>query len=160
MQEIIQKIEKQEVEISYIKKTLNELAIQNKKQSDQLQKIGEAIHKQELILEKISNLEERYNDGVKRVHKRMDDEIHHFNEKIFKLEKEINNEVLYINEKIEKLEKNVESCCNRPCVSHNVIEVELNNIKKQQEKFSKIFYWGATLIIGIVIAGIIKSHLS
>jgi len=162
MQEIIQKIEKQELEISYIKKTLDELATQNRKQSEQLQKISESIHKQELILEKISNLEAKYQDGIKRVHKRMDDEIYHFTDKIMKIEKEfsqkIDDEITHINEKIEKLEKTTNSCCNRPCVSHNVIEVEIENIKKQQDKFSKIFYWGATLIIGVVIVGIIKSH--
>jgi len=162
MQEIIQKIEKQEIEISYIKETLEKLAIQTEKQSNQLQKISESIQKQELILEKISNLEEKYQEGMKRVHKRIDDEIHRCNDRVTKIEnetpKKIENEIDYIEEKINKLEKNIENCCNRPCISHDVFKVELENVKKQQERFYKIFYWGATLIIGIVIAGIVKSH--
>lgn len=145
MQEIVTKVEKQELEISYIKKSLDELVEQNKKQNEQLGKISESIQKQEIILEKISNLEEKYQDGLKRVHKRIDDELERNKEII----KRHNNE-------IEAIKNDLAS---RPCQNHNIVEKELEFIKKQQEKHAKIFWWVGTMIISIVLIAVIKGHL-
>ena len=82
MQEIVTKVEKQELEITYIKKTLDELVEQNKIQNKQLSKISESISKQEIILEKVSNLDDKYTEAIKRVHFRIDEQLKLCEEKI------------------------------------------------------------------------------
>ena len=138
MEHIIGKVEKQELEISYIKKSLNELVEQNKQQNKQLSKISESIQKQEIILEKIGNLEEKYQDGTKRVHKRIDEEIKHFEERI------------------SKVEKQCVECCNRPCINHNAVDTEIKNIKEKLSDHKKIFWTGITAVMMIVIGAIVK----
>jgi chromosome segregation ATPase len=141
MEKIVNKVEKQELEITYIKKTLDDIANENKKQSEQLSKIGESIQKQEIILEKISNLEDKYQDGSKRVHRRIDDVTNLYNAKFV----EMNNKI--------------DACSNRPCVSHNVIENELKHIKDDLNKHSKIFWTAISSILLIVIGAIVKGVL-
>jgi len=145
MEHIANKVEKQELEINYIKKALDELVEQNKNQNKQLEKISNSIQKQELILEKIGNLEEKYSDGLKRCHNRIDEELSRCKEEKAKYEDEI------------KLIKN--DLMSKPCNTHNVIDKEIEFIKMEISKHNKIIWWGATLIIGVVIVAIIKSHL-
>ena len=66
MEKIVNKVEKQELEITYIKKTLDELVEQNKKQNEQLTKICKGLAKHELIFEKITNLESKQQEALKR----------------------------------------------------------------------------------------------
>ena len=152
MEKIVSKVEKQEIEILYIKKTLDEIVEQNKKQSEQLTKISESITKQEVILEKISNLEEKYQDGIKRVHKRIDGELLACE----KGKKDCENNLSKLENEIEKLKDEVK---NRPCVSHNVVQTELNHIKEKIEKHGKIFWWLGTVVLGIVIVAVVKNIL-
>ena len=152
MEKIISKVEKQELEITYIKKTLDKLVEQNEKQNEQLAKISESIAKQEIILEKISNLEEKYQEGLKRVHKRIDGEL----ALCEKTKDDCNKECERLDKRINELE---EKLATRPCVSHNVIEAELKHLKEYIEKHSKIFWWVTTAIIGLIIAAVIKSVL-
>ena len=145
MEHIANKVEKQELEINYIKKSLDELVEQNKNQNKQLEKISNSIQKQELILEKIGNLEEKYSDGLKRCHNRIDEELSRCKEEKAKYEDEI------------KLIKN--DLMSKPCNTHNVIDKEIEFIKMEISKHNKIIWWGATLIIGVVIVAILKSQL-
>ena len=144
MEQIFAKVEKQELEISYIKKTLDELVEQNKKQNEQLIKISESIQKQEIIIEKISNLEDKYQEGIKRVHKRIDEELERCKEK-----------TSFLKDEVDKLKNDLSL---RPCQNHQIVDKELEYIKKQVERHSKIVWWGGTLIIGVIVIAIIKSH--
>jgi chromosome segregation ATPase len=152
MEELVKKVEIQELEISYIKKALDELVEQNKKQNEQLAKISESIAKQEIILEKISNLEEKYQEGLKRVHKRIDGEL----ALCEKTKDDCDKECEKLSKRMDELE---EKLATRPCVSHNVIEAELKHLKEYIEKHNKIFWWVTTAIIGLIIAAVIKSIL-
>jgi len=142
MEQVKAKVEKQEVEISYIKKSLDEIAHENKKQSSQLQTISESIQKQELILEKISNLEEKYYDGSKRLHSRIDDE-------------KRNLDIRF---------KELENCCSkvkndivsRPCRTHGLVEKELETINKRLDDHKKIFWTAISAVMLIVIGAIVK----
>jgi len=144
MEQIINKVEKQELEINYIKKSLDELVEQNKNQNLQLSKISESIQKQEVILEKIGNLEEKYSDGLKRCHRRIDEELDRCKEDKKKYESEL-----------KQIKEDLQS---RPCQNHNVVDKEIEFIKGELAKHNKIIWWGATLIIGAVIVAILKSH--
>ncbi len=146
MEKIVTKVEKQELEISYIKKTLDELVAQNKKQNEQLVKISESIHKQEVILEKISNLEERYSEGMARVHKRIDEELR-------RCKKDIDQHETLINE----IKDNINT---RPCTRYEKLQTEIEFLRKQHDRHTKIFGWMATLIIGAVVSSIIASHFN
>ncbi len=143
MQEIVTKVEKQELEITYIKKTLDELVEQNKIQNKQLSKISESISKQEIILEKVSNLDKKYTEAIKRVHFRIDEQ-----QKICE-------------EKIAENKMNIEKILNErgaACPKHDVLEKDIEFLKKQQEKHAKVFWWAGTLIISVVIIAIIKGQ--
>jgi len=137
MEHIIGKVEKQEVEIQYIKQTLNEISAENKKQSEQLEKISDSIQKQEIILEKISNLEEKYYEGTKRVHQRIDEEIKHFETRLV------------------QLEHKCEECCNRPCINHNAVDNEIKHINEKIEKHGSYFWFVNSAVIGAVIMALI-----
>jgi len=145
MDQIVSKVEKQEIEIDYIKRSLDELVEQNKNQSKQLDKISESIKNQELILEKISNLDDKYEESIKRCHNRIDEEIERC--------KDINGRM---DKELDRLKEDVLS---RPCRSHDVFVKELEYIKKELNKYAKIVWWGGTLIIGVVIVSILKTHL-
>ena len=150
MEKIISKVEKQELEITYIKKTLDKLVEQNEKQNEQLAKISESIAKQEIILEKISNLEEKYQEGFKRIHKRIDGEL----ALCEKTKDDCNKECERLDKRINELE---EKLATRPCVSHNVIEAEIKHLKEYIEKHNKIFWWIGTVILGVIIVSIVES---
>jgi len=144
MEHIVTKVEKQELEITYIKKTLDELVEQNKIQNKQLSKISESISKQEIILEKVSNLDDKYTDAIKRVHFRIDEQL-----KICE-------------ERIAENKMNIEKILNRKnevCPKHDILEKDIEILKKQQEKHAKIFWWVSTAIIGLIITAVIKSVL-
>jgi len=137
MEHIVGKVEKQEIEIQYIKQSLNELVEQNKQQNYQLSKISESIQKQEIILEKISNLEEKYQESTKRVHKRIDEEIRHFEDRI------------------SKVEKQCVECCNRPCVNHNAVDNEIKHINEKINKHGSYFWFVNSAVIGAVIMALV-----
>ena len=144
MDGIQSKVEKQEIEITYIKKSLDELVAQNKNQNLQLSKISESIQKQEVILEKVGNLEEKYSDGLKRCHRRIDEELDRCKED----KKKYESELKHIKEDLQS----------RPCQNHNIVDKEIEFIKGELAKHNKTIWWGATLIIGAVIVAILKSH--
>jgi len=144
MEQIVNKVEKQEIEITYIKKTLDELVEQNKKQSEQLVKISESIQKQEIILEKIGNLEDKYNDGIKRCHRRIDEELERC-----KVDKE------RMEHELETLKNDLSR---KPCNNYGIFQKELDQVKAEIAKHGKVIWWGATLIIGAVIVAILKEH--
>ena len=150
MEKIISKVEKQELEIVYIKKTLDKLVEQNEKQNEQLAKISESIAKQEIILEKISNLEEKYQEGIKRIHKRIDGEL----ALCEKTKDDCDKECEKLSKRMDELE---EKLATRPCVSHNVIEAEIKHLKEYIEKHNKIFWWIGTVILGVIIVSIVES---
>jgi predicted nuclease with TOPRIM domain len=150
MEKIISKVEKQELEITYIKKTLDKLVEQNEKQNEQLAKISESIAKQEIILEKISNLEEKYQEGIKRIHKRIDGEL----ALCEKTKDDCDKECEKLSKRMDELE---EKLATRPCVSHNVIEAEIKHLKEYIEKHNKIFWWIGTVILGVIIVSIVES---
>jgi len=144
MEQLIAKVEKQEVEIDYIKKSLEELVIQNRKQSEQLQKIGESIQKQEIILEKISNLENKYSDSIKRCHRRIDEELERCKNERKRLEKELG---------VIKTD-----LMGKPCQNYDLINKDIEQLKRDLGSHSKIFWWVTTLIVGAVIIAILKEH--
>ncbi len=159
MEHIVTKVEKQELEITYIKKALDELVEQNKKQNEQLGKIGESIQKQEVILEKVSNLEDKYNDGLKRCHKRIDETLLTKNEIQKQIETEVSKnekKIVAIENKIDQLKLEIR---NKPCGTHNIVENELSHIKQDLASHKKIFWWGATLMIGTMVVTILKAFL-
>lgn len=138
------KIERQEVEISYIKKTLDELVEQNKRQSEQLASITKSIQKQEVILEKITYLEDKYHDGIKRVHKRIDEEV-----------KKINEILTIYKDEFGKIKEDMKKMS---CPIEKTFLKDIEYLKKQQDRHAKIFWWVGSLIIGAVILAILKSH--
>ncbi len=140
MQEITKKVERQELEIHYIKKTLDELVEQNKIQNKQLSKISESISKQEIILERVSNLDNKYTEAIKRLHSRIDEQQRICERKI--TENKMN---------IEKILNERNSIC-------PALEKDIEFLKKQQEKHAKVFWWAGTLIISVVIVAIIKGQ--
>jgi len=152
MEKIVNKVEKQELEITYIKKTLDELVEQNKKQNEQLTKICKGLAKHELIFEKITNLESKQQEALKRVHDRIDGELL-LRENV---KKEYYKDIENLYKKIEELE---EKLATRPCVTHNVVEAEIKHLKEYIEKHNKIFWWVTTAIIGLIIVAVIKSVL-
>ena len=137
MQQIISKVEKQEMEIDYIKRSLEEIADQNKKQNEQLEKISESIQKQELILEKISNLEEKYYDETKRIYKT------------------INNENEFLTNKIKEVEEFAKDCCNRPCVNHSAIVYEIESLKEFKAKQDKALNWIITTVGSAIVLALL-----
>jgi len=145
MEKIVSKVEKQEVEITYIKKSLDELIDQNKSQSFQLEKISDSIKNQELILEKISNLDDKYGESVKRCHHRMDDEISKYEHFIDKIENDIG-----------KLKYEIS---NKPCGNYNVLDTKIAQMQKELNKYAKLIWWVGTTILGVVIVAILKDHL-
>jgi len=144
MEHIVTKVEKQELEIHYIKKTLDELVEQNKIQNEQLSKISDSISKQEVILEKVSNLDDKYTEAIKRVHYRIDEQLRLCEERI------ADNKT-----KIEKILNQK----NAVCPKHDVLEKDIEILRKQQEKHAKIFWWVSTAIIGLVITAVVNSVL-
>ena len=152
MEHIANRVEKQELEIMYIKKTLDELVEQNKKQNEQLSKISESIARQEIIFEKIANLEDKHQDALKRVHNRIDAELTNCE----KQRKNYENEFKRVDNEIEKLK---EAVANKPCVTHDVIKTEIKHINEKLEKHGKIFWWLSTAILTVIIVAIVKSVL-
>jgi len=142
MEQVKAKVEKQEVEISYIKKSLDEIVGENRKQSNQLQTISDSIQKQELILEKISNLEEKYYDGSKRLHSRIDEENKHHELRLKALEECCNS--------------NKDDILNRPCRTHDVLAKDIENINKRLDDHKKIFWTAISTVMLIVVGAIVQ----
>ena len=138
MEQIVSKVEKQELEIIYIKKSLDEIVEQNKKQNEQLEKISDSIQKQEIILERIANLEDKYSEGTKRLHKRLDTEIERYDKRILIIEEDL---------------KEIKS---RPCTNHNsTVNIEIKNLKEKIAAHSKYFWFVNSAVIGAVIMALV-----
>lgn len=129
--DLYQRVHRQEIEIKYIKKAIEEIAENTKKQGEHLLKISETISKQEVILEKLTNLEERQEGDIKRCHKRIDMEL-------------------------ERWEKEVK---NKPCVSVSALEKDIELLKHKTEKHDKIFWWLGTMVIGAIVLSLIRHEL-
>ena len=155
MEHIATKVERQELEITYIKKSLDELVEQNKKQNEQLGRIGESIQKQEIILEKVSNLEDKYNDGLKRCHKRIDDNLMTKKE----IDTRIENEVTKLVKEQDKLEAELErvktELRNKPCGVHNVVDNEIKHMNETIQFHKRILFG----VIGFVFVAVGTSVL-
>ena len=155
MQEITTRVDKQELEIMYIKKALDELVDQNKKQNEQLEKISDSIHKQEVILEKVSNLEDKYADGLRRCHQRIDETLEIKQE----IKKQLEQETKKIDKRQEKFEEEIESVKkeirSKPCGVHNVVDNEIKHMKETIEFHKKILFG----VIGFVFVAVGSSIL-
>jgi len=153
MTSIETKIEKHDVEIVYIKESLKDLVNYSKETAKQLQMISSAISKQEIIIEKVTNIETIHRDSVSRLHDRVDT-----------VEHAIDNERKDMFTKIDALEKECEKAktlANTPrtCNSHEIINTELSYIKKQLASHAKIFWTVISGIMMAVIYSILNSHL-
>jgi len=124
--ELSNKVNIQEVKLEYMSKSLDELINGVKKTNEQIQKIAESLTKQEVILTKISAMEEKYSQDYTSVQ----DSITSTEVKIGRLEKDIRN---------------------RPCISHGVVEKEIEWIKAEISKHNKIFWTVTSVIITTII---------
>ena len=146
------KLEKHDLEISYMKKSLDELVEYSKETTKQLQKIGESIAKQEVILEKISNIEASHKESVKRLHDRVD-----LVEKSVVSEKgDVVDRLDLLESKLEKLRDNLDK---RPCNAHFVVDNELKHVNEKLENHKKIFWTAISTVMVIVIGAIVKGAL-
>ena len=152
MEEIRRKIEQHEIQIQHINSKLDEVVEYNKDQNIQLRVISESLSKQEILLEKITNLESKYENSTKRLHNRVDDCESQIKEKKHDMAKELND----LKEKVEKLSDDVK---NRPCVTHNVVENELKHINDTLATHKKIFWTTISTIMVIIIGAIVKGVL-
>ena len=136
MDDIKNKLSNHDLEISYIKKSLDHLVEYSKDTNVQIQKIGESISKQEVILEKLANLENNYDASVKRVHKRID-----MVEKLY-----------------EKLDTKADSLhhehLNKPCMNKEVFNKSIEHLEEKINNIKKIF-WGFGSTVGVIIIGAI-----
>jgi len=124
--ELSNKVNIQEVKLEYMSKSLDELINGVKKTNEQIQKIAESLTKQEVILTKISAMEEKYSQDYTSVQDSLTD----------------------TGVKISRLEKDIRS---RPCISHGVIEKEIEWIKAEISKHNKIFWTVTSVIITTII---------
>lgn len=102
----------------------------NKDTNSQLSDIAKSMGKQELILEKISNMDDKFKDSVNRIHKRID-----------------NNESI-----LDKMEKsrNTTGC---PVIQRLQLDVDNEKAKTKQLEDDK--RWITRLLIGKVIVIVI-----
>lgn len=73
MQEIQAKVTEHDYAIKDMAKAIHELAETSKDSNIKLGEIAKSMGKQEVILEKLTNLEGNTKDSINRVHKRIDD---------------------------------------------------------------------------------------
>ena len=76
------RVEKHEAKLVKIETILERVAVNQDKMAESLSSISTSISKQELLLEKLTNLETNTKDSINRIHKRIDDEIEVRNEKL------------------------------------------------------------------------------
>jgi len=153
MESVETKIEKHDIEITYIKESLKDLVNYSKETAKQLQMISKAISKQEVIIEKVTNIETIHRESVSRLHDRVDH-----------VEEAIDSEKDGIVAKLDKLEREcdkIREMASKPktCNSHNVIETELGYIKKQLASHAKIFWTVTSGVMMTIIYSILHSHL-
>ena len=72
MESIEEKIIEHDFAIKDIAKSIHDLSDSSKEANQKLEQIAESMGKQELILEKLANLEINSKDSVNRLHKRID----------------------------------------------------------------------------------------
>jgi len=112
------KVEIQEIKLEYLSKSLEELSKGIEKTNEQIRKIAESILKQEVILTKISAMEEKYSNDYSS----------------------IRTSLQTLTKRQDRLEASLNS---KPCQTHNVIDKEIEWIKEELRKHNKIF-WGVT----------------
>ena len=105
--------------------------------SQDIKGIGESQHKQELLLEKLNNMDEKIDDNNKRVHKRID---------------EIKKDLL---EKIETSEHNLEDKLLEP--NHGIIPTIEKDLAAEKESRKWIWRTITTAIITALAALLINS---
>lgn len=140
MDELTRKVEKHEIEINHINDTLKDFAEEFKKLNAGIAKISEAISKQEVILQRIETLEEKYITGLQNIDKRINSEVDRHAEKLHFLE-----------EKIINLKKELDS---RPCKTCGLANKDIEYLKEKVNHHSNIVTWGARLIAGSVITAL------
>ena len=140
MDELAKKVEKHKIEINHINDTLKDFAEEFKKLNAGIAKISEAISKQEVILQRIETLEEKYITGLQNIDKRINSEVDRHVEKLQVLE-----------EKVVNLKKDLDS---RPCKSCALANKDIEYLKEKVNQHSNIVTWGARLIVGGVITAL------
>ena len=73
MEHIEKKVTEHEYAIDKLTIAVESLAVSSKESNHKLSDIAKSMNKQEVILEKISNMEDKYKDTVARIHKRIDE---------------------------------------------------------------------------------------
>lgn len=76
------KVDKHETKLVKIETILERVAVNQDHMAESLSSISTSISKQELLLEKLTNLESNTKDSINRIHKRIDNEINIRNEKL------------------------------------------------------------------------------
>lgn len=71
--DINRKLLEHEFALDKLTEAIEHVAENSKASNNKLERIAESIGKQELILEKISNMDEKYAGNIARLHKRMDE---------------------------------------------------------------------------------------
>lgn len=72
MDEIKEKLIKHDYAIEQLSRAISELASNTKNTNSKLEAIVESIGKQELILERLSNLDSKYKDSLERIYARIE----------------------------------------------------------------------------------------
>ena len=89
IQNLSNQIYKHEVKLDKIELTLEKFDSKQDKMADNLGAIAVSMQKQELLLEKITNLEVNTRNSFDRVHKRIDEEVKSGTERRLELEKKV-----------------------------------------------------------------------
>jgi hypothetical protein len=83
------KVERHETKLVKIETILERVAVNQDNMAKSLASISTSISKQELLLEKLTNLEVNTKESINRIHRRIDDEVANRNEKLQILDKAI-----------------------------------------------------------------------
>jgi len=143
MEQLKEKIIQHDFAIEAMVKSIQELSETTKDSNIKLGDIAKSMGKQEVILEKLANLEGNTKDSINRVHKRIDD-----------LEE-------YIKEAKKRGENGGCSSLQLLKAHEETIDAKLEaNIKSNQERIDKIdgsLTWVTRTIIGALITGAIAT---
>ena len=141
MQDLKDKIVEHDYAIKDIAKSIHELSDTTKESNVKLGQIAESMSKQELILEKLTNLEGNTKDSINRVHKRID--------------------VLEDALEVWDTRGNADGCTALKLLKEKEKTTDtklLDNIKSNQYRLEKIestFTWLVRSVIGTLIGGAI-----
>ena len=73
MEDLVTKVNEHERTLDKLTNAVEHLAESSKSTNERLKDIASSMSKQEVILEKIANMDERYKDSISRLHKRIDE---------------------------------------------------------------------------------------